>query len=325
MDFQLKNYRKKIHSMVFDYVDNMNVYISINGNENQGLDQFNSANIKLTQWNKNGHYYLYIEQMKSWSDAFNFAQQGYLSTFTSVDEITYLRSLSNNRIWTGGTVLLKSNGARINGNESEINRKSGSLKIVTTDKGAFYWACGPESGTGIANELWANGEPNGAAYINQTLYDTTISDIQNKESCVMVLISKGLNDVFEGNYNDTFSDTKGFFIEFGGYADGADPGQPDSSKKGEVSVVAAPMDAEASINGVKYAPLADALELAEAGDEVQIIKENVTEVTDGMLKKDVKLISYDKNTTYTGKQDSKIHWCQIILQIRTQFLLFQLT
>ena len=53
--------------MVFDYVDNMNVYISINGNENQGLDQFNSANIKLTQWNKNGHYYLYVEQMKSWN------------------------------------------------------------------------------------------------------------------------------------------------------------------------------------------------------------------------------------------------------------------
>ena len=305
--------QEKIHSMVFDYVDNMNVYISINGNENQGLDQFNSANIKLTQWNKNGHYYLYVEQMKSWSDAFNFArtlkiagQQGYLSTFTSVDEITYLRSLSNNRIWTGGTVLLKSNGARINGNESEINRKSGSLKIVTTDKGAFYWACGPESGTEIANELWANGEPNGSAYINQTLYDTTISDIQNKESCVMVLISKGLNDVFEGNYNDTFSDTKGFFIEFGGYADGADPGQPDSSKKGEVSVVAAPMDAEASINGVKYAPLADALELAEAGEEVQIIKENVTEVTNGMLKNSSIIKEMNGNTVHADSNGTNI-------------------
>ena len=305
--------QEKIHSMVFDYVDNMNVYISINGNENQGLDQLNSANIKLTQWNKNGHYYLYIEQMKSWSDAFNFArtlkiagQQGYLSTFTSVDEITYLRSLSNNRIWTGGTVLLKSNGARINGNESEINRKSGSLKIVTTDKGAFYWACGPESGTGIANELWANGEPNGAAYINQTLYDTTISDIQNKESCVMVLISKGLNDVFEGNYNDNFSDTKGFFIEFGGYADGADPGQPDSSKKGEVSVVAAPMDAEASINGVKYAPLADALELAEADEEVQIIKENVTEVTNGMLKNSSIIKEMNGNTVHADSNGTNI-------------------
>lgn len=69
--------------------------------------------------------------MKSWSDAFNYArtlkiagQQGYLSTFTSDDEIKYLKSLSNNRIWTGGTVLLKSNGARINGNESGINRKT---------------------------------------------------------------------------------------------------------------------------------------------------------------------------------------------------------
>ena len=100
----------------------------------------------------------------------------------------------------------------------------------------------------------------------------------------MVLISKGVNDVFEGNYSGTKSDAKGFFIEFGGYADGDDPGQPDNSKKGEVNVIAAPKDAEASINGVKYAPLADALELAKAGDEVQIIKEKVTEVTDGKLK-----------------------------------------
>lgn len=283
--------QEKIHSMVFDYVDNMNVYISINGNENQGLDKFNSANIKLTQWNKNSHYYLYIEQMKSWSDAFNYArtlkiagQQGYLSTFSSVDEMNYLKSLSGKCIWIGGTVLLKSNGARINGNENGINRENNSLKLVTTDKGAFYWACGPESGFGIANELWANGEPNGAAYTNQTLYDKTISDIQNKESCLMVLISKGVNDVFEGNYSGTESDAKGFFIEFGGYADGDDPGQPDNSKKGEVNVIAAPKDAEASINGVKYAPLADALELAKAGDEVQIIKEKVTEVTDGKLK-----------------------------------------
>ena len=100
----------------------------------------------------------------------------------------------------------------------------------------------------------------------------------------MVLISKGVNDVFEGNYSGTKSDAKGFFIEFGGYADGDDPGQPDNSKKGEGNVIAAPKDAEASINGVKYAPLADALELAKAGDEVQIIKEKVTEVTDGKLK-----------------------------------------
>ena len=305
--------QEKIHSMVFGYVDNMNVYISINGNENQGLDQFKHENIKLTQWNKNSHYYLYVEQMKSWSDAFNYARtlkiagcQGYLATFSSVEEMNYLKSLSGKCIWIGGTLLLKSNGARINGNESEINRENSSLKLVATNKDAYYWACGPESGTGIANELWANGEPNGATYNNQTLYDKTISDIQNKESCLMVLISKGVNDVFEGNYSGTSSDAKGFFIEFGGYADGADPGQPDNSKKGEVSVVAAPMDAEASINGVKYAPLADALELAKAGDKVQIIKENVTEVTDGMLKKDVKLISYDRNTTYTGKQDSKI-------------------
>lgn len=302
--------QEKIHSMVFDYVDNMNVYISINGNENQGLDQFKNENIKLTQWDKNSHYYLYVDKMKSWSDAFNYARtlkiagcQGYLATFTSVEEMNYLKSLSNNCIWIGGTLLLKSNGARINGNESEINRENSSLKLVATNKDAYYWACGPESGTGIANELWANGEPNGATYNNQTLYDKTISDIQNKESCLMVLISKGVNDVFEGNYSGTSSDAKGFFIEFGGYADGADPGQPDNSKKGEVSVVAAPMDAEASINGVKYAPIADALAAAKPGDTIVIVNNVLTACTDQTLKKGVTIEALDRKT-YTATADT---------------------
>lgn len=63
------------------------------------------------------------------------------------------------------------------------------------------------------------------------------------------------------------------------------------------------MDAEASINGVKYAPLADALELAEDGDKVEIVKDTVTAVTDGTLKTGVKLVSYDNNTTYTVPAD----------------------
>lgn len=92
------------------------------------------------------------------------------------------------------------------------------------------------------------------------------------------------NDVPEGNHV-TQTNVSGFFVEFGGYADGADPGQPDNTQKGETNVLVAPMDAEAVINGVKYAPLADALDTAQAGDTVEIVKDTVTAVTDKTLKK----------------------------------------
>ena len=103
---------------------------------------------------------------------------------------------------------------------------------------------------------------------------------------MVVPASSSLNDIKEGNRADTSQfATQGFFVEFGGYADGADPGQPDNTKKGETNVLVAPMDAEAVINGVKYAPLADALDTAQAGDTVEIVKDTVTAVTGGTMKK----------------------------------------
>ena len=85
---------EKIKSMVFDYVNAMNVYVSINGNDNEGfakgLDQ-----MKLTQWSVNGHYYLYVDGKHSWTAAYNLAkdfrlagQRGYLATITSNKELT---------------------------------------------------------------------------------------------------------------------------------------------------------------------------------------------------------------------------------------------
>lgn len=150
----------------------------------------------------------------------------------------------------------------------------------------YYWAAGPETGEKIES-LWGSGEPNRASVTYGAL-NGTISDVQGQESCVMVRNTdiKTLNDIIEGNVpGDTDITSGGFFVEFGGYADGADPGQPDNTKKGETNVLVAPMDAEAVINGVKYAPLADALDTAQAGDTVEIVKDTVTAVTGGTMKK----------------------------------------
>lgn len=296
---------EKIKSMVFDYVNAMNVYVSINGNDNEGFDQ-GLNQMKLTQWSVNGHYYLYVDGRQSWTAAYNLAkdfrlagQRGYLATITSNEELTYILGLQTGQTWTSGTRLVLKDNSLIN--DVRFDRIERGIVKYGTD---YYWAAGPETGSKIES-LWGSGEPNNAP-INYSALNGTISDVQNQESCVMVRNTsiKTLNDIIEGNVpGDTDLTVGGVFCEFGGYADGDDPGQPDNSKKGEVNVVAAPMDAEASINGVKYAPLADALELAEDGDKVEIVKDTVTAVTDGTLKTGVKLVSYDNNTTYTVPAD----------------------
>ena len=298
---------EKIKSLVFDYANDMKVYVSINGNDNEGFNG-DLSKLKLTQWSENGHYYLFSPDIISWANAYLKAKdyklggmQGYLATFSSTDEELYLATINENLgTWTGGTRLLLKGGQKIE--NSMFQRKKGNLIGGNT----YYWASGPEAGSVVPSNLGASVNSFDKHTAVDSAVDNTLSDIQGHESCLLLRASdKTLNDIIEGNYRGT-SKASGLFVEFGGYAAGADPGQLDNSKKGEVDVLAKPMDAEAIINGVKYAPLADALELAEDSDEVEIVKDAVTAVTDGTLKNGVKLVSYDKNTTYTGKQDSKI-------------------
>lgn len=299
---------EKIKSMVFEYANDMNVYISINANENVGFEGLNSG-YKLVQWSENGHFYLYVPESRSWTDAFNKAaefkvggERGYLATITSQEEMKYLINVANRMIWVGGTNLLYQNGAIIDGNANLIVRQNGILKYGSVSRAAYYWACGPESGTGILENLWNAGEPNGT--VGTPVYDNIMSDINYYESCTMIIADAyTLNDSPEGNYYADNIRIKGYVVEFGGYADGADPGKPDNSKKSETNVLVAPMDAEAMINGVKYAPLADALDTAQAEDTVEIVKDTVTAVTGGTLKKGVKLKSKD-GTWFSAPNDA---------------------
>ena len=313
--------QEKIQNMTFDYAANMNFYVTINGNDNKGFDTINN-NMKLTQWSGNGHYYLYINEKTSWSKAYNKAmdfklagQQGYLSTVTSIEEIEYLLNLSSTATWTAGTRLVKTDGSLLNNKKIE-RTGSGVLKYrdnilqtndVNVARTRWYWAAGPEAGQTVPANLWAGPEPNEAG-VPQSIMDSSLSDIQGYESCAMLLVQeKTLNDIREGNLiNGENIEAQGFFVEFGGYTDGKDPGKPDNTKEGDTNVLVKPMDAEAMINGVKYAPLADALDTAKAYDAVEIIKDKVTAVTDATLKKDVQLKSNGRTFVYKGNVDSKI-------------------
>ena len=310
--------QEKIQNMTFDYANNMNIYVSINGNDNKGFNNLNSQ-MKLTQWSKNGHYYLYIPEQLSWSKAYNKAmdfklagQQGYLSTTTSTEELAYLVNLNSEKTWVAGTRLIRVNGSLLNNDKVEMSagvlkyRSMQTTSDVNVSKTHYYWAAGPEAGLSI-EDLWRSGEPNQGDYTTYqwSPIDMTLSDVQRFESCVMVLTDvKKLNDYCEGNFNE--DPVKGFFVEFGGYADGKDPGHPDNTKEGDTNVLVEPKDAEAMIAGVKYAPLADALDTAEANDVVEIIKDQVTAVSDATLKKDVQLKSNGRTFVYKGNVDSKI-------------------
>ena len=162
-------------------------------------------------------------------------------------------TLQTGQTWTAGTRLIMKDGSIIN--DTPFKRITNGIVKYGQD---YYWAAGPETGAKIVS-LWGSGEPNRAP-ISYAALNGTIADVQGQESCVMVRNTniKTLNDIIEGNVpGNTDITAGGFFVEFGGYADGADPGQPDNTKKGETNVLVAPMDAEAVINGVKYAPLAD--------------------------------------------------------------------
>ena len=310
--------QEKIQNMTFDYANNMNIYVSINGNDNKGFSNLNSQ-MKLTQWSQNGHYYLYIPEQLSWSKAYNKAmdfklagQQGYLSTTTSEEELAYLVNLNSEKTWVAGTRLIRVNGSLLNNDKVEMSagvlkyRSMQTTSDVNLNKTHYYWTAGPEAGLSI-EDLWRSGEPNQGDYTTYqwSPIDMTLSDVQRFESCVMVLTDvKKLNDYCEGNFNE--DPVKGFFVEFGGYADGKDPGHPDNTKEGDTNVLVEPKDAEAMIAGVKYAPLADALDTAEANDVVEIIKDQVTAVTDATLKKDVQLKSNGRTFVYKGNVDSKI-------------------
>ena len=302
---------------------NMNVNITIDGNETRGFDSL-PPDSKLTQWT-NGHYYLYIPKTTSWTKAYNEAlnytlagRQGYLTTLTDVNEIKYLINLNSNACWAAGTRLLKADGSRIDG--KKINPVSpGTLKYndgnnhvsdTAVSRTHYYWACGPEQGQTIDVNLWAPSEPNEAEKTaSEGDIDQTLSDIQSHETCIMTIVkSYNLNDIREGNRNDPLK-TPGFFIEFGGYEEAslADPGGRVTSKTAiDFKTSVTPVDPEATINGKKYPTVTDALNAAQDGDRITIVKDQVTVANDATLKQGVTLEDRTGQTFKSTGMDSTI-------------------
>lgn len=272
---------------------NMNVNITVDGNETKGFDNIPSGS-KLTQWT-NGHYYMIVPQNVSWTDAYNNSKKyvlagrkGYLVTIGSYPEAQQLANVFNaTDIWTAGVRVTKdSSGKKIN-DEDSISSYFNYDNFLT-EKNGYYWTCGPEATQFVGTDVWYSGEPNNTGGIE------FFGKMQKSMGFKM---------------NDEHDQSIALAIEFGGYEDAGktDPGGRDSTKAFEsLNKGVTPVDPEATINGIKYPTVTDALNAAQSGDTIEIVKDTVTAVTNGTLKTGVKLVSYDKNTTYTGKQDSKI-------------------
>ena len=267
---------------------NMNVNITVDANETTGFGDFNGLN--LTQWT-NGHYYLIVNKELNWINAYNASKQyvlggrrGYLFTATSDAEVAQLRNLFTSKgVTTGGTCIRNISDEKFDDPESLSTSYS---KDHAYD---FYWACGPEKKQPIDRTLWSQGQPEGYA---------------RGEYFVQLHTQGGyrLHDI-------DINSGEAFIVEFGGYEDAGqpDPGRRDTSKTAvSTKISETPVDPEATINGIKYPTVTDALNAAQSGDTIKIVKDTVTAVMGGTLKTGVKLVSYDNNTTYTGKQDSSI-------------------
>lgn len=272
---------------------NMNVNITVDGNETKGFDNIPSGS-KLTQWT-NGHYYMIVPQKVSWTDAYNNSKKyvlagrkGYLVTIGSYPEAQQLANVFNaTDIWTAGVRVTKNSlGTKIN-DEDSISGYFYFDNFLTANHG-YYWTCGPEATQFVGTDVWYSGEPNNTAGLE------FFGKMQKSMGFKM---------------NDEPDQSIALAIEFGGYEDAGktDPGGRDYTKAFEsLNKGVTPVDPEATINGIKYPTVTDALNAAQSGDTIKIVKDTVTAVTNGTLKTGVKLVSYDKNTTYTGKQDSKI-------------------
>ena len=166
---------KKIQTMTFDYVNDMNVYVSVNANDNEGFES-GLDQMKLTQWSVNGHYYLHVNEKVSWTAAYDRAkgyklagQRGYLATIKANDELSYILTLQKGQTWTAGTRLIMKDGSSIN--DTPFGRITNGIVKYGQD---YYWAAGPETGEKIVS-LWGSGEPNRAP-IGYGALNATISD-----------------------------------------------------------------------------------------------------------------------------------------------------
>lgn len=223
-----------------------------------------------------GHYYQYLPAGSAgitWTNAYTQAQSmtfmgrtGYLATVTSLDEDTFLNSLSGGKTgWLGGTIMQYS-GTQVDANNKPIGGEQYYPSFTTEgSRVGWYWACGPEIGDIFYNLNSTSGASSVAAAdgLNPDTYYNWTRGTGNEpnstgltgENCLTILNVPGtlgkLGTTFSWNdirYNQVTQGSvysaSGYFVEYGNQTIGDDgdstTSTPDTSKyataSGELSL-----------------------------------------------------------------------------------------
>ena len=138
---------------------------------------------KIIRYSENGHYYQFVpfteaEANWTWIDCYNAAKgmtycgrQGYLATLTSLGEDKFVTRLVSSSMWIGGTRLSPTDDATSTGTQyyASFDVEDNNKATTALSGDYWYWACGPEKGTRITNEV-TNSNNNTNWYANQPSY-----------------------------------------------------------------------------------------------------------------------------------------------------------
>ena len=295
--FTVEEAQSKLREIIFkdqraDKTTGIDIRIDVDGNEISA----NMTGNQVTYYPDNGHYYMYVTGNIPWTDAYNNAKsytfqgmKGYLATVMSQDEMIVLRRIVSS---SGGYDHL--GGARYSGiNDADsLNGLSYSTLWPGNDYKAsvYYWVCGPEGNpqTNIPWGLWKSGEPNIGEGSGTWEYNV----------CIIK------NDVKLNDIANSTSYPKGYYVEFGGYAEGQDPGGRNDGYISHIVFKDQVHAAEAKIGTDKYYPLCAAIDIAKDGETVEIISDTVT-AGEGVLAKGAMLKTMD-GKTYKSNTGSDI-------------------
>ncbi len=230
------------------------VEITVDGNMTSSLTNASSLS------KVGDHYYMYVPGKVSWSTAYNTAKiysyngmKGYLATVTSEDEYQVLHNrVSGSAAWIGSTLMVYNDESKSEiSDEDSIAQAEGTFTYLREYDGTkataiddYYWACGPEAGGKFVDagiDTRADNEPNAHQHTSTPWNENNNLLKMTKYECCLAVNNEAsltggwtINDIAEPGYTDDgFAD--GYFVEFGGYAEGADPGRPDASKTSTVS------------------------------------------------------------------------------------------
>lgn len=186
-----------------------------------------------------GHYYMYVPVSggADWNFAYNWAKtyrykgmKGYLVTITSAEENAILNQINgSDYIWTGGSMLKQDNEENY---DTDVWQPTASIDY------SWRWVCGPEAGSkfhygfngadnfpvdssGKIIGIEAGADPSDPVYTNWASGEPNYFDhggVYGRE-CFVETAGTTWNDLAP-----TFS-KPGYFLEFGGYPEGQDPGE----------------------------------------------------------------------------------------------------